>query len=205
MTPALVNLIVYQGATFDRALQFMHAVALQRHLMPGQDKIYTTPLSQALLSGYTLIFLSGGGEATDLTITQAAGIGDEQLSIAPYQGTRLNKGSVAETFPQDLTGQQYRGHIRKTANSADILAQFTFTATPLDGLVRLSLSAAVTANLPANCNYYDLPIGGDLSSQGGFGGAAWESAYHFDIESELGAVVERRAYGRVWVPREVTR
>jgi hypothetical protein len=102
----------------------------------------------------------------------------------------------SEAARVDLTGHTFRGQIRKTYSSTDIVVSFTFTLSDQTsgatrGQVTVSLTATQTAAITV-----------DAAS----GQTRPETKYIYDIESETGAgVVTRWLQGLVKVSPEVTK
>jgi hypothetical protein len=196
--PAKLEFVFFQGATFEHTLQFAHGVKLRKPLQSGeitpQTSISVYALTCDLPLGFVLSFPLSGGLSVDLTVASAASIGDEAIAIQPYTGkTKLAYQSVATGQPENLTGQEWRGQIRPTASSTTVLATLPIVVTPADGLVAITIPATVTAALSPNAEYAEYESG------------SYGTAYVIDIESEIGGVVKKRAYGNAYVVREVTR
>lgn len=193
--PIYLEFVIFQGATFERTLQFSHGVMLRKPLEMGSSSISVYGLTCALPVGFVLSYPLSGGMSVDLTVASAASIGAETVSIQPYTGNvRLPFKSIAQGPPEDLTGQSWRGQIRPTASSSTVLADLPITLVPVDGLVSIAIPASTTASLAPNAEYAEY-------SDGSYSGAA----YALDIESEVGGAVKKRAYGIARVIREVTR
>jgi hypothetical protein len=168
---------------------------LDSGLTGPQDRLYVYPLTCPLVTGSLLSFPLGGGVSIDLLVATPAIIGDTEVGIQPYAGkTKLAYQSIAKGPAEDLSGQLWRGQIRPVAASAKILATIPLTIRPLEGLVSIEIPASVTQALAPNAEYIEYRADAYTSSP-----------YAIDIESELNGIVCKRAYGDVYVVREVTR
>lgn len=119
------------------------------------------------------------GEKIDLKIRQGADFGPITETLVNPDGTSV-----------DLTGCALRGQIRKTADSAEVVAELNFEVVDAAaGVIRWGLTNAQTAGIPA---------GADLRMK--------ESRYVWDRElvDATGRVVPL-SYGEALVWREVTR
>ena len=197
--PAYLKFEILQGATFERTLQYSHGVMLRSPMDSGRhvprSSISVHPLTCALPIGFVLPFTAYVGRTVDLVVATAASIGDDEIDIQPYTGELgLPYQSVAKGAPEDLTGQSWRGQIRSTAASSQILATLPMVVVPLSGLVTITIPATVTAALAPNAEYADYSAGSYSAPP-----------YALDIESEIGGVVVKRGYGDAYVIREVTR
>jgi hypothetical protein len=206
MSIPLLNLVIYQGDTFNRSFQLMNSIQVERTLNAGDTRVYSSAVTAEIPANTELVFGAGGNSEVVVTTTVIAPVGASQILIAAHQGAALAAGAITETSPQDLTGAQCRGHIRQTANSTDILAVFGFDITPLSGLIRVSLSSTQTEALTANCEYEDLPLSeADLADPSKLKNYAWARGYVADFELSKNAIVQTIARARVWVPRGITR
>jgi hypothetical protein len=205
MSPQSLNLIIYEGDTFSHAFQLMHSLRLKRVLNDGDTKVYTSLVTAEIPQAEELIFQADNGTEVAVITAAIAPVGASQIPIAPYHGGAMPAGAIAETLPQDITGSQCRGQIRRSAGSEEVLADLAFEITPQQGLIRLLLSPSAVA-LPANCECDDLPSNDrDLADPKKFKNNAWAQAYQMDFELIQNAVVQTMARGRIWVPRGVTR
>lgn len=85
------------------------------------------------------------------------------------------------TTPRDLTGCTYRAQIRTSADATSVSGEFACTVpNPSTGVVRLVLSASVSASLP-------------------------DSVLHWDFEQNKGGVVTTLIQGKCTVLGDVTR
>jgi hypothetical protein len=197
--PAKLEFVFFQGATFEHTLQFAHGSEVAEAIAVGRNHAANIDISLCTSLAiyrwrFVLSFPLSGGLSVDLTVASAASIGDEAIAIQPYTGkTKLAYQSVATGQPENLTGQEWRGQIRPTASSTTVLATLPIVVTPADGLVAITIPATVTAALSPNAEYAEYESG------------SYGTAYVIDIESEIGGVVKKRAYGNAYVVREVTR
>lgn len=141
-------------------------------------------------------------EVTTIAITPA---GSDLVSIVPFtQDAKISCGSIAQTLPQDLTGQVWRGAVRKEYSDSSPLLEFDFIVNPLLGLLTIKSPATITALLQSNAVYSDLPR--DLQLPDSFSPKIWQNAYYWDAEYEMPAGDVYRAFqGRVWITPEATR
>ncbi len=120
------------------------------------------------------------GAQLDLLIRQGASYGPYEFQLKNPDGT-----------PIDLTGVVLRGHLRKTAQTSDLVTPFDveIIGPPTEGRFLLSLTWQVTA---------ELPCGAKLTDK--------ESQYQWDFEmmDSIGRVLPLY-FGDVKVFREVTR
>jgi hypothetical protein len=208
--PAIFNLAISKGAVFQQTFEFRHGLRLLDDLLPDSSEtiIRINPLSIDLPANYRLRFPikpQKGRTSIDLITTTSTPAGNDTVAILPYTGNlKIPYGSVAPTLPHDLTGQNWRGSLRAEYNDADPLLQFSFTKDLARGLVTMKAVANLTANLPPNAIYSDLPA--DLQVAHGFSPKIWQDGYFWDAEYELPSLDVYRAFnGRCWVTPEVTR
>lgn len=124
--------------------------------------------------------LGHAGEKMDLLIRQGADFGPVTATLTDPDGS-----------PCDLTGCTFRGHIRRTRLSAELVAAFAFeiAADPTTGVVAWGLDNATTAAIEAGETTRDRA-----------------SRYVYDIEMEdASGRVTPVLYGDVIVQSESTR
>lgn len=201
----------------QQTFRFLHTLIVRKDFRPNT----TTPptileveqLPIALPDGYVIKFpIPKSCETIDLIVDGGASLGDTQIPIEPYTGTkRLSCKTTTKILPVNLTGVTWRGAIR--TGEADTLPLLTFdfvTTDPLSGIVTMSADAIDTAALPSNCRFDELPLYYEtpLSIQKAENfedQAVYNAAYFWDAEYEdTAGVVTRQFYGRVWVPWEST-
>jgi len=113
-----------------------------------------------------------------------------KLNLIIEQGTTYTKTLTFKDgagVPLDITGWTFDGQIRRTYNSSDILASFTFVIlnqVTNTGEVELSLTDTETMAIPADYKV---------------------SNYVYDIETTVGSVVTRVVEGNVSFSAEVTK
>lgn len=209
---ATYNIVIPKGAVFLQTFEFRHGLRLLQDLLPSTttaiNSIEIEPLPIDLPANYRLRFPIKpyrGCSVIDLVTAAVTPAGTDRVSILPYaQDTKISRGAVAQTLPQDLTGQVWRAAVRKEYADAAPLLQFDLVIDPLRGQVVMRASAALTIPLLSNSIYSDLPE--DLQSEGSFSPKAWQRSYFWDAEYELpSGDVHRAFYGRCWVIPEATR
>jgi hypothetical protein len=212
MSPAVFNIAIHKGSVFRQTFEFRHGLRLVDDLLPGNITAPMTiridPLLIDLPANYRLRFPIKpyrGCTSIDLTTTTVTPAGEGLMTIEPYnQEIKIPYGSIAKTLPQDLTGQIWRGAIRKEYADVAPLLQFNFSLDPLLGLVIMKASAALTASMLSNAIYSDLPE--NLQLPDFFDQKIWQGAYFWDAEYELPTGDVYRAFqGRAWVTAEATR
>jgi hypothetical protein len=212
MSPSVFNIAIHKGSDFKQTFEFRHGLRLVDDLLPGNitapTNIRIDPLSIDLPANYRLRFPIKpyrGCTSIDLTTATVTAAGADLVSISPYtQDAKIPCGSIAKTLPQDLTGQIWRGAIRKEYSDAAPLLQFTFAVDPLLGLVIVRVPATLTTPLLSNAIYSDLPE--NLQTKNLFLPRIWQNAYFWDAEYELPTGDVYRAFqGRAWVTPEATR
>lgn len=211
------NILINKGETYVQTFRFRHALKLAKDLTPSTTSPPTTlsvcALPIELPAGYIIEFpISGSCETIDLEVATTALLGDEEITIVPYTGTRrLRCGTSTAILPLDLTGLTWRGSVRTAEDDAASLIDFSFSVpAPTDGSVEMSASATLTASLESNVRFDEIPCFYEeplsIQQEANFEDEAiYDAAYFWDLEYEdqLGNVA-RKFYGRCWVVWEST-
>jgi hypothetical protein len=206
MSIATLNLIIPRGVDFIHTVQLMHGLILVNDLLPGATSIEIQPLPIDLPANFELDFPTGNGSSINLISTSITMAGATTVQVQPYMGVaKLSWGAIAQTLPQDLSGQIWRGQLRRVYNDIDPLLTFDFTTNPVNGLVVIKAAKIKTQSLTPNAIYSELPTT-NLDKNSGFSEAIWRQAYFWDAEYSLSSGEVYRAFqGRAWITWEATR
>jgi hypothetical protein len=206
MSIAVLNLVIPRGVDFVHSIELRHGLILVNDLLPGATSIKIRPLPIDLPANFELSFPISNGGSINLITTAIAPAGATTVPVQAYTGvSKLAWGVIAQTLPQDLTGQVWRGQVRRGYHDMDPLVSLDFVLNPLNGLVTIKAPKAKTLLLPPNAIYSDLPST-NLNKESSFTPALWQQSYFWDAEYSLPTGEVFRAFnGRVWVTWEATR
>lgn len=201
---AVLHLIIPRGVDFIHTVELLHGLVLTEDLSPGSALINIQPLPIDLPANFTLKFVTGSG-TTSLVTTAVTLAGATTVQVMPYTGlSKLVGGVVAKTLPKDLTGQIWKGQVRRTYTDIDPLIELDFTISPLNGLITIKAPKSKTLLLPPNSTYSELPTN-NLDRNSGFTENVWRQGYVWDCEYALSGTTYRAFQGRVWVSWDVTK
>lgn len=218
MGTSVYNILIQKGETFKRSFRFLHTLELAKDLIPSATapptQLFVKQLPVELPVGYVIQFpIPGTCNTIDMVVATTALVGSEVITIAPFTGTRrLRCGTTTSILPINLTGLTWRGAVRAAEDDTTPLITFSFaTPVPLSGVVEMSASSALTAEIASNARFdeipcfYEEPL--DIQARANFvDQAVYDAAYFWDLECEnaMGEVT-RKLYGRCWVIWESAR
>lgn len=208
MSIAALNLVIPRGVDFAHTIELRHGLILANDLLPGATLIKIRPLPIDLPANFELSFpiSNGNGGSINLITTAITVAGATTVLVQVYGGaSKLSWGVIAQTLPKDLSGQVWRGQVRRGYNDIDPLISLDFIISPLSGLITIKAPKSKTLLLPPNAIYSDLPTA-NLNKESSFTQALWQQSYFWDAEYSLPTGESFRAFnGRVWVTWEATR
>lgn len=203
------NLVIEQGATSRTALVYNHAIKLVCPVLVNSTVLKCSSTTIEIPDAKVLKFKLSACETLEVTTNGVTPIGSESVNIQAYTGLKaIPTGSTAKIAPVDLTGEIWRGFCRR--KYADLLPAFswTFTITPLAGLVVATVSDEISTALvipdKEKVIFSDIPS--DVQLERNFPAGVWSKAWFYDWEREFAnGEVERVRQGRLWLVAEVTR
>ncbi len=201
--PAIYNILILQGSDWnDTTIQLRNSVRISCGAKVGQTYLNIDPLGTALAVGDKLKY----GRCSVVTVSAIAPVGAELIQVIPLTFA-ISVDSDLIGAPIDLTGCTGRFQIRRQYSDASPLVSGVPIITGASGLISPSLSNLITASLPSNCTWQDLPD--DLQDREAFLAdptlkKIWNAAYFWDLEL-VSPSVRRVIEGRSFVSAEVTK